>query len=76
MPVTRSWAEEAAPLAVATPRGPVRRGGVLWLMASSLFVAAGLAMVFAAKMQSFNTAQQLVNINSVETASADAPDRC
>ncbi len=69
MAVTRSWTEDATPLAVASPRGgPRPRGGTVWLVCASLFVAAGLAMVYAAKMQNFTATQQLVNINSVETA--------
>ncbi len=68
MAVTRSWTEEATPLAVASPRRPIPRGGTVWLVCASLFVAAGLAMVYSAKMQSFSAGAQLVNINEVESA--------
>ncbi len=68
MAVTRSWAEEATPLVIAASRGPAPRGGMLWLISASLFVAAGLAMVYAAKIQSFNSTQQLVNLNTVESS--------
>ena len=54
MAVTRSWTapgSRPAVVAIKTPRAP--RSEWLWLMAASLFVAAGLAMVFAAKSQDF-----------------------
>ncbi|HLK63600.1 MAG TPA: FtsW/RodA/SpoVE family cell cycle protein [Bryobacteraceae bacterium] len=68
MAVTRSWAEEVTPLAVAAPRGPVPRGGTVWLIFASLFVAGGLALVYAAKAQTFAANQQLVNLNTVASS--------
>ncbi|MBZ5618204.1 MAG: FtsW/RodA/SpoVE family cell cycle protein [Acidobacteriia bacterium] len=66
MAVTRSWtAAGATPAAVAVAKAPVPGGEMVWLLAASLFVAAGLAMVYAAKVQSFTGAAQLVNINTV-----------
>ncbi len=67
MAVTRSWAGSGTrPFAVSivsTPGGA--RGGTLWLIAASLLVAAGLAMVYAAKSQSFATSDQLIDVNHV-----------
>jgi cell division protein FtsI/penicillin-binding protein 2/cell division protein FtsW (lipid II flippase) len=57
-------------VAIKTPRAP--RSEWLWLMAASLFVAAGLAMVFAAKSQDFAAVDrklahgELVNLNTVQ----------
>src|SRR5580692_2634679 len=74
MAVTKSWATPGARpavVAIRTPRTP--RGEWVWLFASSFFVAAGLAMVFAAKMQDFAAVEQklthggLVNLNAVQT---------
>jgi cell division protein FtsI/penicillin-binding protein 2 len=72
MAVTRSWAapgSRPAVVAVDTPRAP--RSEWLWLMAASVFVAAGLAMVFDARTQDFAAVEQklahgeLVNVNAV-----------
>lgn len=72
MAVTKSWAAPGARPAVVAIKTPVaRRGEWLWLMAASLFVAAGLAMVFAAKTQDFAAVEhklahgELVNLNDV-----------
>jgi cell division protein FtsI/penicillin-binding protein 2/cell division protein FtsW (lipid II flippase) len=73
MAVTRSWAapgSRPAVVAIDTPRAP--RGEWLWLVGASLFVAAGLAMVFAAKSQDFAAVErklahgELVNLNTVQ----------
>ena len=73
MAVTRSWTapgSRPAVVAIKTPRAP--RSEWLWLMAASLFVAAGLAMVFAAKSQDFAAVDrklahgELVNLNTVQ----------
>jgi len=68
MAITKSWTEDAASSALASKKGPVPPGETVWLVFASLFVAAGLAMVYSAKMQSFSATQQLVNINTVESA--------
>jgi cell division protein FtsI/penicillin-binding protein 2/cell division protein FtsW (lipid II flippase) len=47
---------------------PAARGELGWLLCASLFVAAGLAMVYAAKSQSFAAAGRLVNLNRVASA--------
>jgi len=57
-------------MAIETPRAP--RGEWLWLVTASLLVAAGLAMVFAAKSQDFAAVErklahgELVNLNTVQ----------
>jgi hypothetical protein len=74
MAVTKSWtAPGARPsvVAIRTPRA--RRAEWVWLLASSFFVAAGLAMVFAAKTLDFAAVEQklahggLVNLNAVQS---------
>ena len=73
MAVTRSWTapgSRPAVMAIETPRAP--RGEWLWLVTASLLVAAGLAMVFAAKSQDFAAVErklahgELVNLNTVQ----------
>ena len=73
MAVTKSWAAPGARpaiVAIDTPRA--RNTELLWLIFASLFVATGLAMVFAAKSQDFDIVEQklahggLVNLNAVE----------
>ena len=67
MAVTRSWAgSDTRPelVSIGKTRRP-RRGKTLWLMAASLLIAAGLAMVYAAKSQSFPAAAQLIDVNRV-----------
>ena len=73
MAVTKSWAAPGArPVVVAIKTPRVRRTEMLWLVAASFFVAAGLAMVFAAKSQDFAAIEQklahggLVNLNAVQ----------
>ncbi|MBZ5724840.1 MAG: FtsW/RodA/SpoVE family cell cycle protein [Acidobacteriia bacterium] len=72
MAVTRSWtAPGATPVAVAIARPAVPRREWVWLLGASLFVAAGLAMVYAAKSPGFAAVEQrlargeLVNLNTV-----------
>ena len=74
MAVTKSWTAPGAHpsvVAIRTPRA--RRAEWVWLVASSFFVAAGLAMVFAAKTLDFGAVEQklahggLVNLNSVQS---------
>jgi cell division protein FtsW (lipid II flippase)/cell division protein FtsI/penicillin-binding protein 2 len=67
MAVTKSWAGAGArPAVVSIAQAPAAsRGGVAWLAAASLLVAAGLAMVYAAKSQSFPAAAQLIDVNRV-----------
>ncbi len=68
MAVTRSW---AAPAVVAIRTNRSARGESLWLIAASLFVAAGLASAFGAKTLDFPAVEQklaqgsLVNLNAV-----------
>jgi cell division protein FtsI/penicillin-binding protein 2/cell division protein FtsW (lipid II flippase) len=73
MGVTKSWTVPGslpAVVAIETPRA--RRGEWLWMIAASLFVAAGLAMVFSAKSQDFAAVErklergELVNLNVVQ----------
>jgi len=70
MAVTRSWgatATAAAPKLVSIERKPRVRGGVLWLVCGSLFIAAALASVFAAKIRGFAGAEHTVNVNAVQS---------
>jgi cell division protein FtsI/penicillin-binding protein 2/cell division protein FtsW (lipid II flippase) len=65
MAVTRSWAATAAQV-VATREAVVPKPrGFRWLVGASLAVAAGLALVYAAKTQDFAGAQLAVNVNAV-----------
>ena len=67
MAVTKSWTAHAArPLVVSPPKPALPRGEWLWLACASLLVAAGLAMVYAAKVQRWGTVQA-VNLNTVST---------
>jgi len=59
-------------VAIAQP-APLPRSGLGWLAASSLLVAAGLVMVYAAKSQSFASAAQLLNVNAVAAPSELLP---
>ncbi|HLI83484.1 MAG TPA: FtsW/RodA/SpoVE family cell cycle protein [Bryobacteraceae bacterium] len=64
MAVTKSWtAVGTTPAAVAVAAAPAPRGELKWLLGASLLVAAGLAMVFAAKTQISPAA--VVNLNTV-----------
>ena len=72
MAVTRSWtAPGASPLVFAVEKPAAPRGEWAWLACASLFVATGLAQVYAAKTQNFARVEQqlrhgeLVNINQV-----------
>jgi len=65
MAVTRSWTAKPFVVSVATPAPP--RSELVWLMGASLFVAAALAMVYSAKVHSFTSATQMVNLNTVSS---------
>src|SRR4051812_537746 len=75
MPVTRSWAEKevAAPVIRSRAPAPRRSRGLLWLIASSILVNAGLLLVFLAKTQNFAEIQarldrgDLLNLNAVSS---------
>jgi cell division protein FtsI/penicillin-binding protein 2/cell division protein FtsW (lipid II flippase) len=74
MAVTKSWtAAGAVPAVVAVDKAPAARAGAVWLIAASLFVAAGLGMVFAAKQPGFAGAERLINLNTVASAEQLAP---
>src|SRR5215831_5093387 len=64
MPVTKSWTKSAV---VSIETAGVPRGGFVWLVCASVFVAAGLTMAYAAKSQSFAGAEHLVNVNAVQS---------
>jgi cell division protein FtsI/penicillin-binding protein 2/cell division protein FtsW (lipid II flippase) len=66
MAVTRSWtgAAGAAPVMVRVEPRAARSLSLLWLSGASLLVAAGLAMVYTAKLQRMPSVQQL-NLNTV-----------
>ncbi len=66
MAVTRSWTT-TAPQVVRIDSRPSFSGEWLWLVCASLLVAAGLAMVYVAKLQSFAGADRLVNVNRVSS---------
>jgi len=71
MAVTRSWtAAGARPAVIAVPGPRPARGGLGWLVAASLLVGAGLAMVYAAKMQRIPSrdGEGAVNLNAVTSA--------
>ena len=66
MAVTRSWtAAGAVPDPIAMEKAPAARTRLGWLLAASLFVAAGMGMVFEAKRTAFDGAERLVNLNTV-----------
>ncbi len=69
MAVTRSWtaAGTAPALLMVKGRDVAPRGQWVWLMGASLFVAAGLASVFAAKSIQMEGAERLVNLNTVSS---------
>ncbi len=69
MAVTRSWqASAAAPATILVrKRGAAPRAQWAWLFAASLFVAAGLASVFAAKSIQMQEAPRLLNLNAVQS---------
>ena len=66
MPVTKSWTAAAPQMVRVEPR-PASRGQLAWLFCASLFVAAGLAMVYAGKIYSFSGAGNLVDLNRVSS---------
>jgi cell division protein FtsI/penicillin-binding protein 2/cell division protein FtsW (lipid II flippase) len=72
MAVTRSWTGPGSKPAIVTIEAPRRpRSEVWWLVSASIFVAAGLAIVYSAKTERFaNVAEklnrgELVNVNTV-----------
>jgi cell division protein FtsI/penicillin-binding protein 2 len=66
MAVTRSWtARGPRRTVVAVRKTAPARHAFLWLACASLLVAAGLAMVYAAKVQRWEGAAQAVNVNAV-----------
>lgn len=69
MPVTRSWtAPGAKPAVVRIDSRRTAAANWVWLVCASLFVAAGLTMVYFAKLQNFAGAGSLVNLNRVSSA--------
>ncbi|HUI80982.1 MAG TPA: FtsW/RodA/SpoVE family cell cycle protein [Bryobacteraceae bacterium] len=75
MAVTKSWTTVGAtPLVIARPPKRKPRGEILWLVSASFLVAAGLAMVYAAKLPDVAGAENrlrsggLVNVNAVHAA--------
>src|SRR5262249_8008731 len=68
MAVTRSWtAAGAAPKVVSVEKPRASRGQMVWLVGASFFAAAGLAMVYAAKIPNFPPAEHVLNINRVQS---------
>ena len=78
MAVTRSWsapgaaagpsaASGVAPVMLRTKSGATPAAGLGWLLAASLLVAAGLAMVYAAKIQRMadHPTDRQLNLNKV-----------
>ena len=69
MAVTRSWSgARSVPAVVAVKRPLPRRIELLWLLAASLFVAAGLGIVYTAKLPVLNPPQAPVNLNTAASA--------
>ena len=72
MAVTRSWgATIEAPQTTKSDGLRHKRSsrfGIVWLLCASLFVAAGLAGVYAAKVRGFGDAARTVNLNAVRSA--------
>jgi cell division protein FtsI/penicillin-binding protein 2/cell division protein FtsW (lipid II flippase) len=72
MAVTRSWTGPGAKPAIVTIEGRRQpRSEIWWLMSASVFVAAGMSIVYAAKTESFASVAaklnrgELVNLNTV-----------
>ncbi len=72
MAVTRSWTGPGAKPAIVTIEGPRQaRSEIWWMAAASIFVMAGLAIVYSAKSELFAGAAEklqrgeLVNLNTV-----------
>src|ERR1700689_2300739 len=69
MAVTRSWtASGARASVVAVRQAAAPKGQLAWLICASMFVAAGLASVYAAKSLAMADADRLVNLNTVQSA--------
>ncbi len=68
MAVTKSWAAAAPAVISVRKTAPAPRGEWMWLIGASLFVAGGLASVFAAKSLQMEGAERLVNLNTVQSA--------
>ncbi len=71
MAVTKSWTGRRVVVTLEKP--PATRAEILWLLLASLLVAAGLAMVYSSKAQSFAAADRLVNLNTVSSPDDLAP---
>ena len=67
MPVTRSWTR-TAPRVVRVATRASSPGQWIWLVCASLFVAAGLSMVYAAKQQFIAAGGHPINLNQVASA--------
>jgi cell division protein FtsI/penicillin-binding protein 2/cell division protein FtsW (lipid II flippase) len=70
MAVTKSWtAAGTAPAVMAAEAAPRPRSELKWLLGASFLIAAGLAMVFAAKTESETAVQtSVINLNTVTGA--------
>ncbi len=80
MALTRSWEQSPAVLTPPLERAPLeRRREFPFLLATSLLVAAGLALVFFSKTQNFpgfaarSPAGELLDLNSVQSAAEISP---
>ena len=65
MAVTRSWAA-AAPVLLGESVTPRPALGIAWLLAASLFVSAGLAVVYTARLQRISG--NPLNVNAVQSS--------
>ena len=66
MAVTRSWAgQKTRPFLISVGKPARASFGLPWLAVASLLIVAGLAMVYAAKVQRGETASQAINVNTV-----------
>lgn len=66
MAVTRSWAgRKPRPFLISVGKPAPVRTGFLWLALASLFVAAGLSMVYSAKVQRWAGSEAAINVNAV-----------
>jgi cell division protein FtsI/penicillin-binding protein 2/cell division protein FtsW (lipid II flippase) len=66
--VTRSWSTTVEVTQPAVAQAVAFHGlGILWLICASLFIAAGLASVYAAKVRGFGDTALTVNVNAVQS---------